>query len=563
MSTQKCNNCGGINREIAKYCKYCGDMLVAKIDTIFSPLEDLVGLDELKNSIVEMVDSTKEFYERSGKDKSTPLNLNVIIVGSAGTGKTKLSEILAKLYFNAGLVEKENPLCIDAVDYSSFMRDFDNNFAKAKDGVLIVDNIEKLVSKEESQEIHNLDKLLNRMEKSKNNPVVILCGRQTDGTKKFIDTPGVKTLFHIFKLEDLSPEQMHEIAIKQFKQLGFSLQKEADEKLFKLFKHLVKTKDSSFANGKEVEKRVDDIIKKHSSRITPSRPDNRKIQDEDIEGDIPEERTEEEILKALDSLIGLAEIKKTIRDLINQVKMEQDRIKKGLSKKTSISMHMVFTGNPGTGKTTVAKLLGEILAAIGVLPKGHVVTVDKSGLIAEYVGQTAPKVNKAVDEAMGGILFIDEAYGLVDNMKGGYGNDAIETLLQRMENDRGKFIVIAAGYPKEMEEFLNSNQGLRSRFNRFFHFEDYKPDELLEIYKVMAKAEKYTIDPEAEIKLKQLFNTLYSTRDKNFANGRTVRNIFQRSIILQSNRLVGVDNENELSIIRKEDIPDVTTAHNI
>ena len=182
----------------------------------------------------------------------------------------------------------------------------------------------------------------------------------------------------------------------------------------------------------------------------------------------------------------MEDIKTEIKDLFTTVEIEKEKAKiKGTAYKPSI--HVIMKGNPGTGKTTIANKLGEILQAIGILDRGHVVSAERKDLVAQYVGQTAPKTNSKIDEAMGGILFIDEAYALVP--EGGaadFGKEAIETLLTRMVNDKGKFVVIAAGYPEEMDNFINSNPGFKSRFNRFFHFKDYKPAELLGIFKIIA-----------------------------------------------------------------------------
>lgn len=210
-----------------------------------------------------------------------------------------------------------------------------------------------------------------------------------------------------------------------------------------------------------------------------------------------------------------------------------------------VSNHLVFSGNPGTGKTTVARLIAQIYRALGVLSKGQLVEVDRSGLVGAYVGQTAIKVQEVIQQAMGGVLFIDEAYSLFkkDNDKD-YGREAIDTLLKAMEDHRDDFVVIVAGYPTQMEDFLSANPGLRSRFNKFIHFEDYSPDELITIFHNMCKPLRYLLSPEAETALTQRIQEIHASKSQDFANARVVRNLFEDCIMQQANRLSRGNNPN-------------------
>ena len=260
----------------------------------------------------------------------------------------------------------------------------------------------------------------------------------------------------------------------------------------------------------------------------------------------------------LNSLIGLKKVKGEITKLTNLIIIQQQRKKKGL-KVTNPSHHCVFTGNPGTGKTTVARIVARIYKELGVVKKGHLIETDRSGLVAEYVGQTAVKTNKIIDKALDGVLFIDEAYSLVGKGNNDYGNEAIATLLKRMEDDRDRLIVILAGYSDEMQGFINSNPGLQSRFNKYIDFTDYTAGELLDIFKLYANKFEYQITPEALNVLSTLFTKAVDEKKRGFGNGRYVRNIFDKTIELQSTRLSG---EGKLSVstlmeILPEDIPDV------
>jgi AAA+ superfamily predicted ATPase len=235
-------------------------------------------------------------------------------------------------------------------------------------------------------------------------------------------------------------------------------------------------------------------------------------------------------------LIGLASVKEEIETLINFIKIQQTRESKGL-KTSSVSYHCVFTGNPGTGKTTVARIVADIYKSLGILAKGHLVETDRSGLVAEYVGQTAIKTNKIIDSALDGVLFIDEAYSLISKSESDYGKEAIATLLKRMEDNRDRLVVILAGYSAEMQQFIDSNPGLQSRFNRYIEFPDYSAEELYQIFKKNAKEFDYTISKDAEIPLKAYLSNTVANKDKNFGNARFVRNLFEKTIERQANRL--------------------------
>lgn len=226
--------------------------------------------------------------------------------------------------------------------------------------------------------------------------------------------------------------------------------------------------------------------------------------------------------------------------------------------KTSINIHFVFTGNPGTGKTTVARIVAEVFKSLGILTQGQLIEVDRSKLVASYSGQTAPKTDQMVNKAMGGVLFIDEAYTL-SNSDDSFGKEAINTLLKRMEDDRGKFLVIVAGYTNEMAQFLETNPGLASRFTKKIHFEDYSPNEMMLIFKKFIQGKGMVLEQDAEQYLQNHFEELYNNRDKNFGNARTVRNIFENVIQIQSGRISDILDlpeftDDQINVIKLEDV---------
>ena len=263
----------------------------------------------------------------------------------------------------------------------------------------------------------------------------------------------------------------------------------------------------------------------------------------------------DELMAQLESLVGLNEVKKDVKNLVNLMKVRKLRQENDLPV-PPMSLHMVFMGNPGTGKTTVARLISGLYAAIGVLSKGQLVEVDRSGLVAGYVGQTALKTQEAIKSALGGVLFIDEAYSLSSGGENDFGREAIETILKAMEDHRDDLIVIVAGYDEPMQKFLSSNPGLESRFNKYFYFPDYTGEQLLSIFQAQCQKNSYTLSPEAEEAAKAMFDRLYQQRDDNFGNGRDVRNCFEDMIVRQSNRVAAMENpgKGDLMAVLPEDL---------
>ena len=308
--------------------------------------------------------------------------------------------------------------------------------------------------------------------------------------------------------------------------------------------------------------KVDDTISEEETELLKKINDKLAHPKEKLDGvtqtEVDENETLDDVMDELNELIGLDTIKTAVQELSNFLKIQKLREEKGL-KNVNNSLHSVFMGPPGTGKTTVARLVSKIYKHLGYLEKGHLVETDRTGMVAGYVGQTAIKVEEVIKTSMDGVLFIDEAYALAKDNKKDFGNEAIEVLLKKMEDHRDRLVVIVAGYPDEMEEFIGSNPGLQSRFNRYFTFDHYKPKELVSIFELFCLKNDFVLADEAREKLEFIFDKLYEKRHQSFGNARVARNLFEKIIEYQANRIVSITPLTEalLKTIVEDDIPPI------
>ena len=524
-------------------------------------LDKLVGLDNIKQQLKMIVDTYA--FLRSRKDiAQVRISVNAIVIGETGTGKTALAEILRDYFYQNKIIDKPKLTMVDAVDYQRFVDKWEENIKKAKNGILFFDNVQKLLPDKYSNQVNPLDKLFVEMDKWEDNPVVIISGLPK-GLDDFLESnPAVANRFkYTFRLPTPNFNELTDICKLSLKtRYGIAdFTPEADDQLKRYFKYQIKIKDETFGNAHLAMKTAEDIFTQFISRGAQATI----VEKSDIKGYVPEERSVEDILKDLDKYIGMDEVKSAVREIAYAVKNSVERAERGLGEQEKMSMHIILTGNPGTGKTTIARKLGEILAAIGYLDSGHVVEVDRAKMVSPYQGETPKVVDRLCDKAMGGILFVDEAYTLAPVSQAGdrdnQGAQALEKLMKRMEDDRGKFVVIAAGYRTEMDNLFRINPGFRSRFNYFLNIEDYTPEQLYEIMLVFAKEKKYLFSEQAEALTKKMITELYNSRDKDFANGRTMRSLFDQICKKQAQRLQGqsistMSNE-ELMTIEDQDIP--------
>ena len=562
MTTRNCLSCSTINRRQARYCKQCGQQFAS---VALDPMSGLIGMKDIRQTIARL----RLAMEASQRDNGLTYSdrLHAILIGNAGTGKTRLVHVLAALYHEFGVIKTPVPIIRDAVDFADFSRDFQDNFKKAKGHLLCIENVQKLIPAGYAQDVEQIDRLITEMSKPANrvDPIVVLSG-QPQGLREFLsanDSVSGKFPF-VFKLPDLTSRELAELTEAELRSGGFTVSDLARDKLIKVFKLVLK---NSRMPGFEPEGRnawaalrMAETLKLNYLADGPrDRSGPRTISDGEILHATEEEKPIEQVLADLDNFVGMHALKRTVRSLVDEIAVQRQRTLAGLGREAVIAFHVVLTGNPGTGKTSVARVLGQTLRAIGVLELGHVIEADRGKMVAQHVGGTAPQVHDLCDRAIGGILFIDEAYTLKQRDDDSFGQEAIDTLLKRLEDDRGKFVVIIAGYPNGIRLLLNSNEGLRSRFDeRYrFHLDDYTLDELLAIFQRLVVDESYHLDPDAEKAARKNLELCCAQKDKNFGNAREARRLFEACKALRAPRLRSIahPDQEDLSCIRGCDVP--------
>ena len=535
---------------------------IKSVEELLNDLDQLIGLEVIKKEIREHIQYVRflEFRKKKGFEEDEDINIHSIFTGNPGTGKTTVVKKLGMIYKAMGLLSKGHVHTVESSDLiSGYIRqtgkDTKKQIAKARGGILFIDEAYTLVNKDLKSDYGGeaIAALLTEISDGKGDIAIMLAGYPQEMKRMVGSNPGIKSRFtNHFHFDDYIPAELTAIADYAAKEREVTFSDEAKITLEKLFTEAFRKRDRTFGNGRFVNSVVDEaklqmgirlMSRKDLENLNKTTLETIEIQDIEAIEFVTKKvsvklKIDEELLASaldeLDDLLGLENIKQDVRELIKLVRYYNEIGKDVLS---SYSAHTVFTGNPGTGKTTVARIMGKVYKALGMLERGHLIDADSSDMIAGYTGQTALKTKDIIQQAMGGILFIDEAYAITDGRNAEFGKKAIAILVKQMEDNRNKFGVIVAGYPKNMRNFLESNPGLKSRFDRTFSFEDFTSDELYEIALLMLSKENLKPDDEAAKHLQKYLNSLYISRTQFFGNARSVRKIVEKSARSQNLRM--------------------------
>jgi SpoVK/Ycf46/Vps4 family AAA+-type ATPase len=527
-------------------------------------LDELVGLEELKKEITDHIsylNFIKIRKERGFNDTDT-INLHSVFVGNPGTGKTTVVKRLGQIYKSMGLLSKGH---VKEVDRSHLIGEYIGQTApkvkkvleEAKGGILFID--EAYALSREGDDAKDFGKeaievLIKEMSDGSKDLAVMFAGYPKEMDNFLKSNPGLKSrIGNYFHFEDFTPDELHAIANRAAIDRHVVLTEDANNYLGEQLMEGFRNRDRTFGNARYAISLIEEAkmnlglrMMKRTDIKDVSKETLSTIEKEDIELVFKQrdkkkyhitinEKLLQSAMDELNALVGIDSIKNEINELVKLIRFYNDIGKDVLNK---FSLHTVFLGNPGTGKTTVARIMGKIFKALGLLERGHMIELDKQGLVAGYVGQTAIKTDEKIRDAKGGVLFIDEAYALSEGND--FGREAIETLLKRMEDMRGDFAVIAAGYTEPMNRFLESNPGLKSRFDRIYTFNDYSTEELFKIAVNLFRTEKVRLDDEAYNYLQTYITHVHNIRDKYFGNAREIRKMVQDIIQYQNLRLAGI-----------------------
>ncbi len=539
----------------------------ANMDEVLKELDALTGLESIKKKVKEYTTYLNfiKIRQEKGFDDNEKINLHAVFTGNPGTGKTTVAKMLGQIYKQLGLLSKGHVLEVDRGD---LVAEYIGQTApktkevikKAKGGILFIDEAYSLARKNDDAKDFGkeaIEILLKEMSDGEGDVAVIVAGYPNEMGTFLESNPGMKSRFSMFyDFPDYTPQELMTIAEFTTKKRGVILSKTAREFLYKKLVDAYRERDKMFGNARYVNSLIDESKMNMGLRLMQTRNPKELSKEEistiseiDIEkifagktrslADIPiDEDLLKQALSTLHHMIGLNSVKNEIDELVKLVRFYKEI---GKDVRQSFSLHAVFTGNPGTGKTTVARILAQIYKALGILERGNLVECDRQALVGGYVGQTAIKTNELLGKAMGGVLFIDEAYALSEGGENDFGKEAIETILKKMEDNRGDFIVIVAGYTQNMKQFLESNPGLRSRFDRELHFEDYNASQLFDIGTKMLAGNSIHADADAAEHLKKYFELLHLARNQFFGNARTVRKIIEEAIKNQHLRLAKLE----------------------
>ena len=603
--TKKCRICGRIYPEEAAFCGKCGVSLVKIEDTgkkgkflkpgstskpektqtvlkapkgatqgqteaLLNELNSMIGLSSVKEEVqnrINMILVARKAAELGSGRVFSAGTLHMVFTGNPGTGKTTVARLLGKIYGSLGVLKKpnvfiecgRNDLVAGFIGQTAPL--VKKKFDEARGGVLFIDEAYSLYNPDLPSDYGHeaIDTMVQYMDTMRDEVMVIVAGYKNEMETFIRDAnPGLSSRFKtVINFEDYSPSELFEILTSMIRKDGMTLEGNAEKYVKKVL--TVRSKNTNFGNARGVRNLFEDLKEAHDTRLgemisrgvslNTAMIDRITADDAKslLKNNDEEELDMEKLLAQLDSLVGLQAVKQQLRQQIAIVQAQKNAVKAGVTTLKEIGpQHMIFAGNPGTGKTTVARLVGKIYEALGLVADSSIfVECGRSDLVGEYIGQTAPKVDKMVGSALGGILFIDEAYSLYEGdpaRTADFGKEAINELVKEIENHRDDLIVIMAGYSQEMKNMIEkANPGLKSRFPIWLDFEDYTAAELAQIFNSMLKGKGYRMACEPG-ELEALIEK--ASREPNFGNARGVRNLVDKVISAQSLRLSGIGYEN-------------------
>jgi SpoVK/Ycf46/Vps4 family AAA+-type ATPase len=529
------------------------------VEQVMAELDAMIGLEPVKEQIRQMKAAVEAAERRrdAGYQTDTPLQ-HFVFLGPPGTGKTSVARIIAKIYYAFELLPSPNVVEAQRADlvgeYLGATAIKTNELInQAAGGVLFIDEAYSLANDGEGHgdRFGNeaVQALLKRAEDDRDNLVVILAGYQRQMEDFLASNPGLNSRFAMrIRFPGYSPAELRDLAQAALAQRGESLDGEATRTLTKMMEDVGRRRIADeLGNGRFVRNLLEKARQARDVRVMRGSPEPpaselMTLRAEDLEhafGELTsrfrgyaEAPTLDNALAELDELVGLEPVKRQVHEIVAQLQVARLRDRHGIASQPP-ARHFVFTGPPGTGKTTVARILGRIFAALGLLVRPEVVEAHRADLVGEHLGSTAIKTGKLIDSALGGVLFIDEAYSLYnEGYSGGdaYGSEAVATLLKRAEDDRDRLVIVLAGYPQDMDRFLRSNPGLASRFSVRISFPGYTPGELAQIMNVIAEQARDSFDPEALPVLDRIFQDAYNRgRIDDLGNGRFARSLFERA----------------------------------